>query len=160
MSGAAGSLNIKNAENFPDVAGTPFSGSVGVDYQTAFGLVLGTAFTAGFQNQQFSSGTGRFDQNDQAFSLYTAYKAGPVWGNAVASYGLYQDKITREVPLGTFVDTNTANTTGQSLGLALRAGGDMVWGVLTTGPVAGLVLQQVRIKGFTETGLTLVSSFL
>ena len=50
------------------------------------------------------------------------------------------------------MDQNSADTTGNSLGLALRLGGDLKWGPVTTGPVAGLVLQRVTIKGFTESG--------
>ena len=157
-SGGAGSLNLKTSTGFPDSSGVPFTGSAGVDYQTHFGLILGAAFTAGTQTQDFSQDGGHFEQNDQAFSLYSAYKAGPAWGNVVASYGLYQDKITRPVTLGLFPDQNSSDTTGQSLALALRAGGDISLGLVTTGPVAGLVLQQVRIKGFTESGVSGVTA--
>jgi outer membrane lipase/esterase len=114
--------------------------------------MLGVAFTAGTQNQKFSMNGGQYDQTSQAYSLYAAYKAGPVWGNVVGSYGLYQDAITRPVTLGLFTDQNSANTTGQSLALALRVGGDIALGPVTTGPVAGMVLQQVRINGFAESG--------
>jgi len=158
VGGGLSQLGIKNTTGYPDESGTPFMGSAGVDYQTACGLILGAAFTAGTQTQNFNQGAGRFDQNDQSFSLYTAYRHGPVWGNAVASYGLYQDKITRIVPLGLFTDQNSANTTGRSLSLALRAGGDITLGPVTTGPVAGMILQQVTIKGFTESGTSGVTA--
>ena len=157
-SAGASALNFNNATGFPDTTGTPFTGSVGADYQTPCGLIVGAAFTAGTQTQNFSSSGGHFDQNDQALSLYAAYKAGPVWGNAVASYGLYQDTIKRQVRLGLFTDSNSADTTGQSLALALRVGGDMHLGPVTTGPVAGLVLQQIRIQGFTESGTSGVTA--
>ena len=49
---------------------------------------------------------------------------------------------------------NSADTDGHSLALALRGGGDFKFGQLTTGPVAGLVLQQVHLNGFTETGIS------
>ena len=58
----------------------------------ACGLILGAAFTAGSQTQKFSTG-GHFNQVDEAPSLYAAYKAGSVWGNVVATYGLFQNKI-------------------------------------------------------------------
>jgi len=157
-SGGASSLHIKNSSGFAEETGTPFVGSVGADYQTSFGLILGAAFAAGTQTQNFSQGAGHYDQNDQALSLYTAYKYGPVWGDAVASYGLYQDKISRSVPLGLFMDNNSANTTGDSLALALRLGGDLKLGPVTTGPVAGLVLQRVTIKGFSESGVSGVTA--
>jgi len=151
-------LNLKNATGFPETSGAPFLGSVGADYRMACGLVLGAAFAAGTQTQHFNQDGGRFDQNDQAVSLYAAYKAGPVWGDAIGSYGWYQDKIVRPVTLGLFQDQNSANTNGRSLALALRAGGDLSLGPVTTGPVAGLVLQQVRLDGFTETGLSGVTA--
>ncbi len=154
----ASALNFKNASGFPDASGTPFAGSVGADYQFGCGLILGAAFTAGTQSQQFSRNGGHFDQTDQSFSLYGAYKAGPVWGNVVGSYDLYQDKIVRPVTLGLFSDENTADTTAQSLALALRAGGDITLGPVTTGPVVGLVLQRVRLKGFTESGVSGVTA--
>ncbi len=158
VSGGISSLTLKNFSGFPGVAGTPLTGSAGADYQFPFGLILGAAFTAGTQTQQFSMGGGHFDQNGQAVSLYVAGKAGPVWGNAVASCGWYQDKIDHPVALGLYTDQNSANTTGQSLSLALLAGGDIPLGPVTTGPVVGLVLQRVRLKGFTETGVSGVTA--
>ena len=74
------------------------------------------------------------------------------------TYDLFQDNIIRPVPLGIFTDQNNANTTGQSLALALRGGCDVGVGRFTTGPVAGLVLQQVRVDGFTETGASGVTA--
>jgi outer membrane lipase/esterase len=121
------------------------------------GIIVGAAFTAGSQTQGFSTG-GHYDQVDEAPSLYAAYKAGPVWGNAVASYGIFQDEITRQVSLGKFTDRNNGNTTGQSPALALRGGGDFRLGPITTGPVAGVVLQQVYVNGFTETGTSGVTA--
>jgi outer membrane lipase/esterase len=158
LSGGAGSLQIGNASGFSDSAGVPFAGSLGADYQTPFGLILGAAFSAGSQSQEFSMGAGHFEQRDQALSLYVAYQAGPVWGNAVASCGWLQDSVTRDVRLGLYTDQNTADATGRSLGLALRAGGDFRLGPVTTGPVAGLVVQQVRLDGFAETGASGVTA--
>ncbi|WP_043600735.1 autotransporter outer membrane beta-barrel domain-containing protein [Solidesulfovibrio magneticus] len=152
IGGGGGALTLKNFSGLTDVSGTPFTGSAGVDYQMPSGLIVGAAFTAGTMTQHFSIGGGHFDQNDQAISLYSAYQAGPVWGNVVASCGWQQDKIARDVTLGLFTDSNSATTTGTSLALALRAGGDIRLGPVTTGPVAGLVLQRVRIRGFAESG--------
>ena len=150
--GGISALEIKNSPGHSDESGVPLDGSVGADYQTSFGLVLGAAFTAGYQNQEFSKDGGHFTQTDQTLSLYATYRAGPVWGNVVGGYSLYQDAITRQVQLGRFTDQNNATTAGLSWALALRAGGDISLGPITTGPVVGSVLQQVRIDGFTETG--------
>ncbi|RJR30849.1 MAG: autotransporter domain-containing protein [Desulfobacteraceae bacterium] len=154
--GAAGQ-RIKNASSFPDLSGTPYGGTVGLDYRTTGGVLLGVAITAGGQRQEFSTG-GHFDRTDEAASLYAAYRTGPVWGSAAAVYGRFQDRITRPVPLGTFVDENSARTRGNALALALRGGCDFRLGRITTGPVAGVVAQQVNVEGFTETGMSGVTA--
>lgn len=157
-SGGVGSLAIRSFSGLPGITGTPFTGSTGADYRTDCGLVLGAAFTAGTQTQRLTMVGGRFEQDDQTLSLYGAYKAGPVWGDVIASYGRHEDKTVRQAPLGLFGDQNTANVDGDSLGLALRAGGDIQLGPISTGPVAGLVLQRVHIKGFTESGTSGVTA--
>jgi outer membrane lipase/esterase len=156
-SAGADSLSFTNAANFPNASGTPFGGTVGADYRTQGGAILGMAVTAGNQKQGFTTG-GRFSQTGEALSLYAAYSAGPLWGNAIASYGLLQNNIERQVTIGSFVDQNDANADGHSLALALRGGYDLHIGPITTGPVAGAVLQQVRINGFTENGTSGLSA--
>jgi len=153
VSAGAQSLKVKNESGFPNDSGTPFGGSLGVDYLTPAGVIVGLAFTGSRQTQGFSTG-GDFDQVVEAPSLYAAYKIGPYWADAVATYGLIQDDISRQVPLGIFTDGNQADTTGQTVALALRGGRDFCLGRITTGPVVGAVLQQVHVDGFTETGVS------
>jgi outer membrane lipase/esterase len=145
-------LRIKNACGFPGVSGVPFDGTIGVDYRTKCGAIFGLAFTAGYQKQKFSSIGGHFNQTVEAPSLYAAYKYGPAWGNLAATYSAFQNTIKRRVPLGIFIDQNKASPDGSSLGLTLCIGGDFKPGKITTGPVVSMVLQQVHLRGFTETG--------
>jgi outer membrane lipase/esterase len=156
-SAGASTLTVKNAPNFPNVSGPPFGGTVGADYQLPGGVIVGAALTAGGLAQRFSTG-GNYSQADEAMSLYAAYRSGPVWGNVIASYGLLQDHIARQVTLGLFTDQNNADTDGHSLALALRGGSDFRFGQVTTGPVVGVVLQQVHLNGFTETGTSGVTA--
>jgi outer membrane lipase/esterase len=151
------SLNVKNAQGLPGDSGTPFGGTVGIDYQTQDGLIFGAAFTTGSQMPEFSTG-GHFSQVDEAPSLYVGYLAGPLWGNAVATYDVFQYNIERLVQLGIFTDQNNAGTNGHSLELALRGGWNLSMGQFICGPVAGLILQQAHINGFTETGLSGVTA--
>ena len=157
MSDGAYSLQVKNAPGFVSDCGTPFGGAVGIDYQMQDGLVVGAAFSAGSQTETFSAG-GNFIETDEAPSLYVAYVGQPWWGNAVVTYDLFQDNTMRLVPLGIFTDRDNGNTTGQSLAVALRGGRDFNVGTITTGPVAGLVVQQVQVNGFTESGLSGVTA--
>lgn len=153
-------LEVRNAPGFPHDSGTPFGGTVGIDYQTEDGFVVGAAFTSGSQVPAFSTG-GHFSLVDVAPSLYAGFVGDAFWGNAVLTYDQSQYDVARAVPLGTiFTDQNHATTNGQSLALALRGGRNMTFGRFSTGPVAGLVLQDVHVDRFTETsdtGLTALS---
>ena len=105
VSAGADSLSFENLPHFPNASGTPFGGSMGADYQTPGGIILGMAATAGSQTQGFSTG-GHFSQTGEALSLYAAYSTGPLWGDAIASYGLLQNHVARQVTLGVFTDQN------------------------------------------------------
>ena len=141
------SLEVQNAPGFPGDSGTPFGGTVGIDYQTEAGFVVGAAFTSGSQVPAFSTG-GHFSLVDVAPSLYAGYVGNPCcWWNAVLTYDSSQYDVARAVPLGSiFTDQNHATTTGQSFALALRGGRNVTFGRFSTGPVAGLVLQDVRSR--------------
>jgi outer membrane lipase/esterase len=148
---------VTGAQGFANDSGSPLGGSIGMDYQLQSGLIVGAAMTVNSQIQRFSTG-GHFEQVDEAPSLYVAYLDSPTWGSAVLTYDLFQDNIQRQVPLGRFTDQNNGNTTGQSFALALRGGRDLTRGRVTTGPVAGLIMQEARVYGFTESGETGVTA--
>lgn len=150
-------LRIRNAPGFSAESGAPYGGTVGIDYQVFDGFLLGAAFSTGTQPQRFSTG-GDFDETDEAPSLYAAYKAGPFWSDAVLTWDLFQDKTSRLVPLGIFTDENYGSTSGQSLMLATRGGVDLTRGLVTFGPVAGVIVQQAHVNGFTETGASGVTA--
>ena len=157
VNSGADSLSINNASSFPHVSGIPFGGTLGVDYLTPAGFLFGAAFTGGSETQFFSSG-GNFKQIDESLSLYAGYKHGPIWANAVACYGWFQDQITRPVKLGTYTDQNHGKTSGQDLLLALRGGWDFSFMRLTTGPVIGAIAQRTGIRGLSATGKTGVTA--
>jgi outer membrane lipase/esterase len=144
-------LNFQNGMSFPNSSGNPFGGTVGVDYQISNALIVGAAFTSGSRTQKFST-SGGFDQVDETPSIYIAYKTKRIWGDAVASYSLFQDEIGRPAQLGIFTDQNYAKTSGHSLALAVRGGREFLWGRFIIGPVAGIVLQRAHVDGFIETG--------
>ena len=153
VGGGAGTQSVTNTPYFPNATGTSFGGTVGADYLTPSGIIVGAAISSGDQVRNFSTG-GHFSQVDEALSLYAGYRTRALWGNAVASYVLLQDHVARQVPLGIFTDQNSGDTSGRDLSLALRGGWDFHVGRMTFGPVAGFVLQQVRLNGFSESGTT------
>jgi len=136
---------------FPTDSGNPFQGTFGADYRAASGFIFGGAVTFGTQSQDFSTG-GDYTQNNQTVSAYSAYQNDRFWGNAIASYGLLQNDISRDVQLGRFLDQNSADADGHSMSFAIRGGTDFKLGQFTTGPVIGVLFQEAKIDGFTEHG--------
>lgn len=152
LSGDVSSLKIKNYPGYPDDPGTPVSLTAGFDYKLPADWLFGVALSVGRQNASFSQNFGGFRQNEFSVSAYTAHTLGPVWLNAVATYGTLKLDVTRSVPVGITIQNNTASTSGTNISLAGEAGYDFKAGALTHGPVAGMTVQQVSIAGFTESG--------
>ena len=152
MNGDLSYLKLDNSSNgFPNDPGLPVSGTAGVDYKWSNGWLVGAAVTLGFVNPTFSLGGG-YTQDAGSVSFYTGYRNYDVWGDLVGTVGLLHDTTNREIPIGITVQPNNASTTGLDLSLAGEVGYDFHAGLVTHGPLAGFILQQARINGFTESG--------
>jgi outer membrane lipase/esterase len=155
---------------FPNDPGIPAAITGGIDYAFANGWLLGGAISVGSTTQSFSLG-GNFKQDEWAASLYAAYANGPVWGKVVGTFGELHDDVNRVVPIGITLQSNTGTTKGQNASLAAEFGYDFVVPIgpavapnmavkaaplaagpeIVHGPVVGIVLQRIRVDGFTET---------
>ncbi len=173
VSGDVSWLKMTNsAAGFPDDPGTPLYATAGFDYRVSREWLVGAAFSGGTTKQTFSLG-GDYKQTEFAVSLYGAYRNDPFWFDAVASWGSLHDDINRVIPLGITTQSNQGSTNGNDVSFAAEGGYNFftplgtsaVSGmpvkavppapvILTHGPVAGIILQRVRIDGFTETNPT------
>ena len=145
-------LQMNNSSNgLPSDPGIPVSGTMGIDYRWQNGWLAGAAVTGGSVSPTFSLGGG-YTQNEVALSLYTGYREGPWWGDVIASAGGLGFSTNRLVPIGITIQPNDGSTNGWDLSLAGELGYDFHTGFLTQGPVAGFILQNVTVNGFTETG--------
>jgi len=152
INGELSYLQINNSfSGFPNDPGIPVSGSMGVDYHWQNGWLVGAAVTEGYVNPTFSLGGG-YTQDQGALSLYTAYRNNEWWGNLIGSLGWLEYNTNRTVPIGITVQSNSGSTYGSDLSLAGEAGYNFHTGFITHGPVAGFILQQVWVQGFTEAG--------
>ena len=171
VTGDVSSLKMNSGyTGFPNDPGVPVSGTVGADYAFASGWLLGGAMSVGTTTQSFDLG-GNFRQNEFAASLYTAYSSGPIWANAVGSFGGLRYDVNRTVPIGITQQANTGSTSGNNTSFAAEVGYNFTtaWGgsadpsvmpvkaplapsiPSSHGPVAGIVLQRIHVNGFTET---------
>jgi outer membrane lipase/esterase len=161
-----------NAAGFPDDPGTPLATTAGFDYAITSNWLVGAAFSGLTTTQSFSLG-GNYRQDEFAMSLYSAYRHNALWGDAIVSWGTLHDTVNRQIPLGITTQSNQGSTNGSNVSFAGEVGYDFSYPiggapagpglsykakapvlqplVLTHGPVAGVILQQVYIDGFTET---------
>ncbi|MGP0095099.1 MAG: autotransporter outer membrane beta-barrel domain-containing protein [Xanthobacteraceae bacterium] len=145
-------LQMNNSANgFPNDPGFPVSGTMGLDYRWQNGWLAGAALTVGHVTPTFSLG-GSYTQDEVALNLYAGYRKGNWWGDVIGSVGFLGYSTSRLVPIGITVQPNDGSTNGSDLSLATEVGYDFHTGFLTHGPVVGMILQQARVNGFTETG--------
>ena len=170
VNGEAVSLAIKSGSTgFPGDPGMPAAVTAGIDYAIARNLLIGSAFSWGQTRQSFDLG-GNFRQTEIAGSIYGAYSTGPYWGRAIGTYGNLSYDVNRIVPIGITQQSNTGHTSGRNISFAAEFGYDfsLPLGItpgapampakaaapspqLTHGPVVGVVLQRIKVGGFTET---------
>ena len=172
ISGDLSSLKMGDSSTgFPTDPGTPGMVTAGADYAFAPNWLVGAAVSVGTTTQSFSLG-GNFTQNEYAVSAYAAYLGAPVWFDLIGSYGGLHDDVNRIVPIGIAPISNTGSTTGTNASLATEIGYNFTTTLggrtvtsplpmkaspradalyITHGPVAGIVLQQVYVNGYTET---------
>jgi outer membrane lipase/esterase len=152
VNGELGYLKLDNSTaGFPNDPGYPLSGGIGVDYKWQNGWLAGAALTAGTVNPSFSLGGG-YRQDSVALSLYTAYRNANWWLDLTGTAAWLGYDTNRTVPIGITTQVNTGSTNGDDLSLAGEIGYDFHAGIVTHGPLAGLILQQARVSGFSESG--------
>ena len=122
INGDLSTLSIKNnTPGFPSDPNTPLSGTLGADYRWATGFLVGGAITLGSQSPGFDLG-GSFTQQEVAGSVYGGYCGGPVWADAIVTYGAVSINVNRMVPIGITVQSNAGSTSGANVSLATEAG--------------------------------------
>jgi outer membrane lipase/esterase len=159
-----------NATGFPNDPGTPVAATGGFDYAVTPDWLIGLALSGLTTTQSFSLG-GNFTQTEFAASLYTAYRHNAFWADAIATWGLLQDTVNRQIPLGITTQSNQSSTTGSNISIAAEVGYNFTTPIgaaaaapalvykapgaqtlqLVHGPVVGIIQQQVYINGYAET---------
>jgi outer membrane lipase/esterase len=149
ITGDLSGLALSSGPGFPNAPGAPAAATVGADYAFAPGWLIGAALAVGNAAQSFSSG-GSFLQNEFAASAYAALARGPVWADVIGTVGVLSDSVTRTVPIGITAQTNSGSTSGTNFSLAAEGGYSFFSGPFAHGPLAGMLLQQVHVNGYTE----------
>jgi outer membrane lipase/esterase len=145
--------------------------AAGLDYAFAPGWLIGAAASVGTTKQKFDIG-GDFRLNEYSVSGYLSARSGPAWASFIGSYGGLRYDVHRIVPIGITTIDNSGETKGHNTSFAAEIGYDFGTPVasavptrmpvkappaptaefnITHGPVAGVVVQWINLRGFTET---------
>lgn len=151
VAGDVSSLQLNKGIGFANETSTPGQIVGGFDVRFASDFIVGAAFSFGSKRATFDS-AGTLKQEDYSASLYAGFARGPVWLDAIGTYGKLSYDLDRVVPVGISLQNNTGSTAGTNWSFAANGGLDLMMGPLTHGPVAGILWQRVRLDGFTETG--------
>jgi outer membrane lipase/esterase len=152
FNGDLSSLKLSNSSpGFPSDPSTPLSGTLGASYAFTSNALIGGAVTLGSLDPSFSLGGG-FNQKEVAATIFGAVQTGPLWADAIMSFGWLHYDVNRVVPIGISFDSNSASTHGQNFSFVALTGYDFHTGAVTHGPVIGVEIQSVGINSFTETG--------
>ncbi|HEX6603799.1 MAG TPA: autotransporter domain-containing protein, partial [Sphingomicrobium sp.] len=96
-----------------------------------------------------------FDEHDLTGGLFVGWYGSTVWANAQASYSSLDYDVDREVVLGAATRVHSGSPGGHNLTVGGQAGANFALGALKTGPVAGLLIQRVKVDGYAESDGTL-----
>lgn len=151
IGGDIGQIKYSAGADQAGAKGTPMALTLGADKRVSPTLVVGGAVSAGTIKPDFASG-GDYRQNEQALALYGAYREGSFGVSAVGALGNLDIDTNRQMKLGPATRSVNGTTDGSNLSLGLRADWGMAAGPLAHGPLAQLVVQRVRVEGFTENG--------
>ncbi|KAF1711331.1 autotransporter domain-containing esterase [Pseudoxanthomonas kalamensis DSM 18571] len=125
------------------------SGSFGVD-SVRGDWVFGGFAGYGKGTQDFGQNSGDFSQSDTTLGGFAGWYGDRAWVNAQLSYSWLSYDVKRDVVLGPAVRSHHGSADGSNLGVGVSAGYRMGEGRLQHGPVASLLMQQIKVDGYAE----------
>lgn len=126
------------------------AGLFGIDWARD-GMVVGGFAGYGRMDADFGNSNGDFTQADTSLGLFAGWYGERAWVNGQVSYSWLGYDVTRNVQLGPVTRKHTGSPDGSNLTAALNAGYEFGQdGGFRHGPVAGVVWQQVKLDGYTE----------
>lgn len=128
-------------------------------FDWAAGAVRAGAFIGGgWADYDFDQFGGGFSQDELTVGGYAGWYGGNVWVRGTIGYSWLKHDIDRQIELGATIRRHSSDADGTNLFGAVQAGYEFRSKDFTHGPVAGLIVQRVRIDGFAEDQPTLSTS--
>ena len=145
-------LNRDTTQTNPGADAGGYHFAVGVDYQIDPRFVAGGALSIAENSADYGHDHGQYSQHDVTLSAYGSWRTDAWFARGVLAYGDIHYATDRRVPLGISAYTANGSTKGRDLSAQLEGGYDMTFDHIVTGPVIGVLAQNLRIDGFDESG--------
>ncbi|RYZ71259.1 MAG: autotransporter domain-containing protein [Lysobacteraceae bacterium] len=134
-----------------DYDGTTPAGTFGLDWSRG-DLVFGGFLGFGRGTQDYGRDAGRFDHSESTVGGFLGWYGESAWINGQASYSKLSFDVERKVNLGIASRRHDGSADGSNLSVGLNAGWEFADGVISHGPVAGVLAQRIEVDGYTEAG--------
>ncbi|MBS0224752.1 MAG: autotransporter domain-containing protein [Proteobacteria bacterium] len=115
----------------------------------------GGALNYGRQRIDYAQKRGDFRQTDLSIAGFAGWHNDNAWVTAQLGYSRIEDTVHRDIPLGTAVRTHTGKANGSDAYAGINGGWMFHSGKLDHGPVGEVLLQRIRIDGYTESDASL-----
>ncbi|MBS0200403.1 MAG: autotransporter domain-containing protein [Proteobacteria bacterium] len=115
----------------------------------------GGTLNYGRQRIDYAQKRGDFRQTDLSIAGFAGWHNENAWVNAQLGYSRIEDKVNRDVPLGPAIRTHTGKANGSDVYAGIDGGWMFHNGKFDHGPVGEVLLQRIRIDGYTESNANL-----
>lgn len=124
--------------------------ALGMDFQITPQFVAGAAVSLLNGGADYARDRGQYSQRDIALSGYGSWQSEAWFARGALAYGAIHYSLDRRIPLGIAAYTANGDTSGRDLSAQLEGGYEFTFGRVVTGPVLGLLAQDLRIDSFDE----------
>ena len=143
-------LDRSNMQTDPGTDESDYHFAIGADYQIDAQFIAGAALSIEHGSADYAQDRGDYSQRDVTLSAYGSWQSDPWFARGALSYGDIHYHLHRRVPLGISSYTANGNTDGRDLSAQLESGYELTFNRFTTGPVLGVLAQDLRIDSFNE----------
>jgi outer membrane lipase/esterase len=141
----------------PGIDESSYHFAVGVDFQIDPQFVAGAALSIANSSADYAQNRGDYSQRDVTLSAYGNWQRDAWFTRGALSYGDTRYDLRRRVPLGISSYSAHGDTDGRDLSAQLEGGYEMTFDRFVTGPILGLLAQDLRIDSFDESGAGVIN---
>jgi outer membrane lipase/esterase len=126
--------------------------AIGVDYQIDSEIVAGAALNIASGGADYARDRGNYTQREVTLIGYGGWQHESWFARGALAYGINHYSLDRRAPLGTASYTANGDTGGHDFSAQLEGGYELTFDRFVTGPLLGVLAQDLRIDSFDESG--------